>query len=147
MLSGFCPARFGVLFCSVVLWHHHTVALLCMLFKIGWNPMHPLYGALPVPYVPVWVTRSAVIAHLYTYAPPRYRTSQYILQDFYSLVNIPVERSWWPRIRWCGVGGFQEQGQCLFIGLAASSLFVSCCFTFFSFILWDGIVGLWSSDW
>ena len=39
--------------------------------------MHPLYGALPVPYVPVRVTRGAVIAHRYTYAPPHCRTSQY----------------------------------------------------------------------
>ena len=39
--------------------------------------MHPFYDALPVPYVPVWVTRGAVIAHRYTYAPPRCRTSQY----------------------------------------------------------------------
>ena len=39
--------------------------------------MHPLYGALPVPYVPVRVTRGAVIAHRYTYGPPRCRTSQY----------------------------------------------------------------------
>ena len=39
--------------------------------------MHPLCGALPVPYVPVRVTRGAVIAHRYTYAPPRCRTSQY----------------------------------------------------------------------
>ena len=39
--------------------------------------MHPLYGALPVPYVPVLVTRGAVIAHRFTYAPPRCRTSQY----------------------------------------------------------------------
>ena len=39
--------------------------------------MHPLYGALPVPYEPVRVTRGAVIAHRYTYAPPRCRTSQY----------------------------------------------------------------------
>ena len=36
--------------------------------------MHPLYGALPVP---VRVTRGAVIAHRFTYAPPRCRTSQY----------------------------------------------------------------------
>ena len=41
------------------------------------SPMHPLYGALPEPHVPVRVTRGAVIAHLYTYAPPRCRTSQY----------------------------------------------------------------------
>ena len=39
--------------------------------------MHPLYGALRVPYVPVRVTRGAVIAHRYTYAPPHCRTSQY----------------------------------------------------------------------
>ena len=36
-----------------------------------------LCGALPVPYVPVRVTRCAVIAHRFTYAPPRCRTSQY----------------------------------------------------------------------
>ena len=39
--------------------------------------MHPLYGALPMAYVPVRVTRGTVIAHRYTYAPPRCRTSQY----------------------------------------------------------------------
>ena len=39
--------------------------------------MHPLYGALPVPYLPVRVTGGAVISHRYTYAPPRCRTSQY----------------------------------------------------------------------
>ena len=39
--------------------------------------MHPLYGALPVSYVPVRVTRGGVIAHRYAYAPPRCRTSQY----------------------------------------------------------------------
>ena len=39
--------------------------------------MHPLCGALPVPYVPVRVTRGAVIAHRFTYATPRSRASQY----------------------------------------------------------------------
>ena len=39
--------------------------------------MHLLYGALPEPYVPVRVTLGAVIAHRYTYASPRCRTSQY----------------------------------------------------------------------
>ena len=38
------------------------------------NSMHPLYGALPVP---VGVTRGAVIAHRYNYAPPPCRISQY----------------------------------------------------------------------
>ena len=39
--------------------------------------MHPLNDALPGPYVPVRVTRGALVAHWYTYAPPRCRTSQY----------------------------------------------------------------------
>ena len=48
-----------------------------MLYNIRCSPMHPLYGALPVPYVPVRVTRGAVIAHQYTYVTPRCRTSQH----------------------------------------------------------------------
>ena len=32
--------------------HHLSVAVLCMLYKIRCNLMHPLYGALPVP---VWI--------------------------------------------------------------------------------------------
>ena len=39
--------------------HRRFVAVLCMLYKIRCNPLHPLYGALPVPYVPVRVTRGA----------------------------------------------------------------------------------------
>ena len=37
--------------------HRRSVAVLCILYKIWCNPKHPLYGALPVPYVPVCVTR------------------------------------------------------------------------------------------
>ena len=37
--------------------------------------MHPVYGNLPEPYVPVRVTRGAVIEHLYTYALLRCSTS------------------------------------------------------------------------
>ena len=104
MLLGFCLASFGILFCSVVfgcrytpwtmdrvvsgacfiaggvlncdLSHCRSVAVLCMLYKIRCNSKHPLCCALPVPYVPVRVTRGALIAHRYTVAPPRCRTSQ-----------------------------------------------------------------------
>ena len=63
----------GVVFaCDLA--HRRSVSVLCMLYKIRCNPMHPLYGALPVS---VRVTRGAVIAHRYTYVPPRCRTSQY----------------------------------------------------------------------
>ena len=52
--------------------------------------MHILHGAVPVPHVPVLVTRGSVIAHQYTnYAPPRCRTSQY------SRTFIPLSVSLW----------------------------------------------------
>ena len=46
-----------------------------MLYKIRCNPMHPLYGALREQYVPVRITRGAVIADRNTHAPPSCRTS------------------------------------------------------------------------
>ena len=39
--------------------------------------MHLLNDELPGPYVSVRVTRGALVAHRYTYAPPSCRTSQY----------------------------------------------------------------------
>ena len=48
-----------------------------MIFEIKSNPMHPLSGALHLPYVPVRVTRGALVAHRHSFVPPRCRTSQY----------------------------------------------------------------------
>ena len=104
MLLGFCPASFGVLVCSLVLCcrynlklldravsgarfltggvfecnisHRRSVAVLCMLYKIRCNPVQILNGALPGPCMPARVTRGALVAHRYTYAPPRCRTLQ-----------------------------------------------------------------------
>ena len=109
-LSGFCPVSFGVLFCSVVLGcrytlklldlvvngarfitgegvfecdiaHRRSVAVLCMLYKIRCNRMHPLYGALPVPYV-LW-------SHIGTLMSPRCITLRYL----YSFLSVLVERT------------------------------------------------------
>ena len=85
--GGACFLTGGVFECDLA--HRRSVAVLCMLYKIRCNPMHPLYSALIVPYVPVRVTRGAVIAHRYTYAPPRCRTSQY------SRTFIPLSVSLW----------------------------------------------------
>ena len=71
-------ARFltgGVFECVIA--HCQSVAVLCMLYKIRCKLMYPLNDALPGPYVPVRGTRGASVAHRYTYAPPRCRTSQY----------------------------------------------------------------------
>ena len=46
----------GVLDCDLA--HRRSVAVLCMLYKIRCHPLHPLYGTLPVPYVPVRVRTS-----------------------------------------------------------------------------------------
>ena len=71
--SGFVAS--GVLECNLA--HCRFVAELCKLFKIKSNPMHPLSDALPLPYVPARVTRGALVAHRYSFATPRCRTSQH----------------------------------------------------------------------
>ena len=62
----------GVFECDIA--HRRSVAVLCMLYKIRCNSVQPLNDALPGPYVPVRVTRSALVAHRYTYSPLRCRT-------------------------------------------------------------------------
>ena len=73
VVNGACLLAGGVLNCNLS--HRRSVAVMCILYKIRCNPMHPLCGAMP--YVPVRVTRGTLIAHRYTYASPRCRTSQY----------------------------------------------------------------------
>ena len=66
-----------VIGCDVA--HCQSVAVLCMLYKIGCHRMqvHPLYDALPGPCVPVWATSSALVTHLFTYDLPHCITSKY----------------------------------------------------------------------
>ena len=68
VVSGACFLAGGVLNCN--LFRRRSVAVLCMLYKIRCNPMHPLCGALLMPYVPVRVTRGNLIAHRDTYCLP-----------------------------------------------------------------------------
>ena len=107
--------------------HRRYVAVLCMLHEIMCNQMHPLYGAPPEPNVTVRVTTGPVMAYWYTYAPPRCKTSQY-RRTFISL-SVYVLNDIGDQV-FDGVGPprFQKQGQCIFIGLDACSLFVSYCF-------------------
>ena len=66
----------GIVFeCNLA--HRRSVAEFCMLFKIKSNPMLPLSGALPLPYVLVRVSRGALVAHRHSFAPLRCRTSQH----------------------------------------------------------------------
>ena len=87
VVSGASFLTGGVFECDLA--HRRSVAVLCMLYKIRCNPLHPLYRALPVPYVPVKVTDGTVIAHRFTYSPTRCRTLQY------SRTFIPFSASLW----------------------------------------------------
>ena len=163
MLSGFFPARFA--YCSAVwcsaadthlvlldrvvssasfltvgvfecdLAHRRSVEVLCMQYMIGSNPMHPLYGALPEPYVPVRVTRGAT--HRCTYAPPRRRTSQY------RRTFIPMSVSLWndlgdPAFDSVEQAGFKSIVSAFLLAAPLAHFFVSYCFPFLFFhsMLW-----------
>ena len=108
-------ARFltgGVSKCDIS--HRRSVPILRMLNKIRCNPMHPLYGALPVPYLPVRVTRGAVIAHRYTSASPHCRTSQYN-KTFIPLSVSPWNDLSYPVFDGVGLMGFNSRvNACLF---------------------------------
>ena len=107
--------------------------------------MHPLYGALPVQYVPVRVTRGAVIAHRYTYAPPRRRTSQY------RRTFVPFSVSLWnnlsdPVFDGVGLAGFKSRANAFLLAQLLAHFLSPTVFPFSSFFLWVGVVGLGSSD-
>ena len=102
-------ARFltgGVFECDIS--HRRSVAVLCILYKIRCNPVPPLNGALPGPYVPVRVTGGSLVAHRYTYAPPRCRTLQYsrtFIQFSVSLWNDLAN----PVLDGVGLAGFKSR--------------------------------------
>ena len=84
--------------------------------------MHPFYGVLPEPYVPVRVTRGAVISHRYTYTPPCCRTSQF-RRTFISL-SVSRWNDLGDPVFGVGLAGFKSRANAFFIGLAARSIFV-----------------------
>ena len=117
----------------------------CILFKITCNPMHPLYGALPVTYVQVLVTRGAVIAHKYTYLPPHCRTSQH-LRSFIFLSVCLWNDLGDPIFDGVGLVGFKSRPNAFLLALLLAPFLSPAIFPFSSFIIWVGIVGLGSSD-
>ena len=97
--------------------HRRSVAVLCMLYKIRCNPMRPLDDALPGPYTVA--VRRALVAHRYTFASPRCRTSQCRC----TIVTVSV--SLWNDLAdhvFDGVGpaGFKSRANAFFISLSCS---------------------------
>ena len=120
--------------------HRWSVAVLCILYKIRCNPAHPLNGAS----AGYRRCSGCTSVHLCTASLQNLA----VQQDFYSLFGVPLERSSCLRFRWCGTGGFKEQGQCFFIGLSCSIptiVFTLFPFLFFLSIGWycgAGVFGL-----
>ena len=133
----------GVLECNLAHRRSEAVAVLCMLFKIKSNPMHPLSGALHVPYVPARVTRDALVAHSHSFAAPRCRTSQF------RRTFVPHSVSLWndlsdPVFDGVGLAGFKSRANSYL--LAESVLSFSPTFFLSFFLPRVGCVGLGSSD-
>ena len=141
LYSAVSGSRFltvGVFQCCIA--RRRSVAVLCMLYKIRFNPMHPLYVALPVSHVQVAVTCGAFMARRYTYiyllAAEHCSTLSFhfpsqcicgtILLTLYSKV-------WDWRV--------SRVSQCVFIGLATRSRFCLLLFSlsllsFYRLVLW-----------
>ena len=122
------------------LWQYYV----CM-YKIRYNPIHPVYGALPAPYVPVRFTSGAVIARRYTYAPPRCRTSQY--PRTFILLSVSLWNDLSDSVfDGVGLAGFKCRANAFLLALLLVRFLSPAVFPFSSFILWIGVVGLGSSD-
>ena len=115
-----------------------------MLFTIKSNPMHPLSGALPLSYVPVRVTRGALVAHKHSFAPPRCRTFQY-RRSF-----VPLSVSLWndlsdPVFDGVRLAGFKSRANAFLLARSALSFLPPTVLTFSSFhwlVVWGW--GLWT---
>ena len=99
--------------------------------------MHPLSGALPLPYVPARVTRG--VSYRYSFAPLRIRTSQYRRtfapsQCLFGTILVT------PCIWWCGTGWFKTKSQCFHVGQICSFILSPTIFSFSSFrglVMWS----------
>ena len=95
--------------------------------------MHPICGALPVQYVPVTVTRGALVAHRYTDASPRCRTS------WYRSTFISLSVSLWndladPLFDGVGLAGSQSRVDAFSLATDVSFFFIFYCCSFLSSI-------------
>ena len=94
--------------------------------------MHLLNDALPGPYVPVRVTRGALVAHRYTYALPRCRTSQ-CRRTFVPLLSVSLWNDLADSVfDVVGLAGFKRRVNAFLLAKAALS---SLVFYYFSLSL------------
>ena len=116
-----------------------------MLYKIRCNPMHSLYGSLDKPYVPVRVNRDALVAHRYTYAPPRCEhrcTAGFLFHCQYlcgTILVTPHSKVWNWRVSRAGPMHFYRPSSSLHF---CPLLFSLPLLSFYVLVLWGW--GLWT---
>ena len=104
--------------------------------------MHSIYDALPVPNMPVRVTRGALVSHRYTQAAPCYRTLQYRRTLSMSLWNDFSE----PVFHGVGLAGFKVGPMFFYWHKLLARFLSSTVSPFSSFSLYICIAGLGTSD-
>ena len=136
VVSGATFLTGGVFECDLA--HRRSVAVLCMLYKIRCNPNTPS----------LWCSTCAVcagagytrrIAHRYTYAPLRCRTSLY-RRTFISLSVSLWNDLCGPVFDGVGLAGFKSRANALLLAKLLSHFLMPAVFPFIS-ILWVGFVG------
>ena len=115
-----------------------------MLLKIKCIPMHPLSGALPLPYVSARVTRGTLVVYRHSFAPPRCRTSQY-LRTFVPL-SMSLRKDLSDTVfDGVGLAGFKSRANAFLLTLSALSFLSPTILSFSSFhglVVWGW--GLWT---
>ena len=131
---------FSVSLLIVDLWRY-CVRCIWAYYEVRCNPMHPLYGALPVSYVAMRVTRGALVAHRYTYEPQNLAAPKDLyLADPGTILLTLHSMVWDWRV--------SRAGPMLFhFPKPLDDFLSSVFFPFSSFYLYVGIVGLVSSNW
>ena len=107
--------------------HRRSVTLLCMLCKIRHNPIHSLYGDLPVPYVSVQITQNQLVTRRCSDAPPRSEpcsTQGLLFLCQYSLWNDLGD----PVFDCVGMGGFNIRANAVLFILASICFYRSLKF-------------------
>ena len=140
--SAVCGASFltgGVFECGIA--HRRFVAVLCMFNKIRCNPTHPLNGALLGRYMYQYGLQTLLWSHIGI-------LMRSLAAEPHSISRLLFPSQWpssWNNLAvsvFDGVGGFQEQSQCFFIGLSCSNptivfyYFSLSLFSVYRLVLW-----------
>ena len=126
--------------------HCRSLAVLCILYIMRRNPMHPLYGALPILVCArEGYTGCFGLTLVYLYASSLQNLA--VAQDFYSPFSILWNDLVDPVFDGVILAGFKSRANVSLLAQAAHSLFVFYCFLFLFFlaIRWycgTGVCGL-----